>query len=165
MQKSTRENKIDLKELVNLLQKLIRYAWPTTAVGFFFKLTIEKKTRNLPAKSEFSIGENMKSLAVLSLLSLSLSAQATFVSCYNQVADQYDSIRYEAGYSQVKNDPDYIEAGTIRFYGRNVAFGPYEEDKLAFHVTGSYHSGWFHNVIIANKITCKIEQVKEAAAE
>ena len=107
----------------------------------------------------------MKKLAVLSLLSLSFSAQATFINCYNQVANQYDSRAFEAGYSQVKADPDYIEAGTVRLFGRKVAFGPYEEDKLAFHVTGSIHSGWFHNVIIANKTTCEIELVREAAAE
>jgi len=107
----------------------------------------------------------MKSLAACFLVSLSISSFASFADCYDEVSDHYFNGSRQSRYSRLRQNFDLIEAGNTAEFGRKVGFGPYDEDKLAYHATGSIHSGWFHNVIIVDKNTCEVEEVKMVADE
>ncbi|OUR97284.1 hypothetical protein A9Q84_13235 [Halobacteriovorax marinus] len=107
----------------------------------------------------------MKSLTVFLLVSLSISSNASFVSCFDQVEKDYYENARNARYTQLKSDYDFIATGEVVEFGRNVSFGPYEADKLAFHATGSIHSGWFHKVVIVDRITCEINEIQMVESE
>lgn len=107
----------------------------------------------------------MKSLVVCFLVSLSISSFASTDNCYDSVSKDYLNSSREARYSNLRAEFDFIKKGEVVEFGRNVSFGPYEEEMLAYHATGSIHSGWFHNVIIVNPFNCEIEVIKMVADE
>ena len=107
----------------------------------------------------------MKNTTLFLITLMTMNTNALESNCFNKVINEYQSSSSMAAYSRVYEEYDIISINEIATYGRHAKFGPFEETKLAFHAKGSFHSGWFHKVIIVSPETCKIEEIQLVADE
>jgi hypothetical protein len=107
----------------------------------------------------------MKKLTLALVTLVTVNSNALADQCFDQVVKEYSDSSSMAPYSRVNEDYDVIQENEIKSYGRHIEFGPYQTQKLAYHAKGSFHSGWFHKVIIVSPETCEIEEIQTVADE
>lgn len=107
----------------------------------------------------------MKITSLLFALFFSTTALANTSLCLDEVEQEYYSESRINRYSRVLETPDFLAANETIVFGRNITIGPFDADTFLFHAKGSYHSGFFHNVIVVDPQSCEIQKIKMVADE
>lgn len=94
----------------------------------------------------------MKMLASLFIL-ISLNAQA---SCFDAAADYLIEYGNRSDRRLDMSSPRVLTAGAALTTERGDFLNSYPIDTVLYYNTGSYHSGWFSEVVVLEPSTCKV---------
>ncbi len=108
----------------------------------------------------------MKSLFVIVLISASFALSASGLpKCFNQARIAYQEEGQPSDLPLEWGQPITLKAGEPlqRFYDRPLI--RFDRDTILYYVSGSYHSGYFQDVVVLDLETCELLDVIQVASE
>lgn len=105
------------------------------------------------------------SLALVSALSFADQASQLGKKCFKQAKRYYHLNGSRSDIPLGFNFVELLPAGkTLKIYDERT-IAKFEEDKLIYSVTGSFHSGYFNDITVVDPKTCDTDEILNIYSE